>query len=102
MDELCYEHTCPYWAEWSAVFVQKQHNPCAPPLYSPDLALSDFFVSQMKKVLKGKSFAHVEEVKQKMAKEWKLMNSKTEHWKKILIGVLHQGKYFEGDWSLNM
>ena len=32
--------------------------------YSPNLAPSDFFVSSMKKVLKGKYFADVEEVKQ--------------------------------------
>ena len=40
------------------------------PPYSPDLALSDFlFVCfpRWKKVLKGKHFANVEEVQQKMA-----------------------------------
>ena len=39
------------------------------PPYSLDITLSNFFLfPQMKKVLKGKHFAHVEEVKQKMAK----------------------------------
>ena len=39
------------------------------PVYSPSLSLSNFFCffPQMKKVLKGKCFADVEEVKQKMA-----------------------------------
>ena len=37
------------------------------PLYSPNLALRDFFLPWMKKVLKGKHFNDVEEMKQKMA-----------------------------------
>ena len=49
----------------------------------------------MKKVLKGKHFADVEEVKQKMAeaiKGTKIDKFKTcfEQWKNISIGVLHQ------------
>ena len=47
-------------------------NGTANPLYSPDLALSNFFLFPwMKKVLKGKCFAGVEEVKQKMAEALK-------------------------------
>ena len=42
------------------------------PLYSPDVAPSNFFLFPwMKKVLKGKHFANVEEVKQKMAETLK-------------------------------
>ena len=42
------------------------------PPYSPTLSLSDFFFFPwMKKVLKGKRFANVEEVKQKMAEALK-------------------------------
>ena len=55
---------------------------------------SNFF-PQMKKVLKGKHFAYVEEVKQKMAevlKGIKIDEFKNcfEQWKNVLIGVLHQ------------
>ena len=42
------------------------------PPYLPYLSLSDFFLFVwMKKVLKGKHFANVEEVKQKMAEKVK-------------------------------
>ena len=43
------------------------------PPYSPNLSLSDFFFlfPQMKKVLKGKHFADVEEVRQKVAEALK-------------------------------
>ena len=43
------------------------------PPYSPDLAPSDIFClfPQMKKVLKGKHFAHMEVVKQKIAEALK-------------------------------
>ena len=40
--------------------------------YSPDLTLRDYFLfPQVKKVLKGKRFVDVEEVKQKMAEALK-------------------------------
>ena len=70
---MIYEHTCPYHAECSAVFDQK----CMTSSYSPDLFPSSFVVtffaavSWMKKVLKGKHFADMEEVKQKMAESIK-------------------------------
>ena len=42
------------------------------PPYSPDVTLSNFFLFPwMKKVLKGKSFADVEEIKQKTAEALK-------------------------------
>ena len=51
----------------------------------------------MKKVLKGKCFADVEEVNQKKKKAEALKGIKIdefktifEHWKKVLIGILHQ------------
>ena len=49
----------------------------------------------MKKVLKGKCFVDVEEVKQKMAEAPKGINiyefkNCSEQWEKVSIGVLHQ------------
>ena len=56
----------------------------------------------MKKVLKGKHFADVEEVKQETAEALKvikiLTSSKTEKWKKRLDRFIAlNGEYFEGD-----
>ena len=69
---VIYEHTCPHCAECSAVFDQKQHDPHAHPLCSPDLTPSDFFwFPQMKKVLKGKRFTYLEEVKQENGRNTK-------------------------------
>ena len=78
-------HTAPSVQHFLA---EKQHNPCAHSPFSPDLAPSDFILfSWMKKVLKGKCFVDVEEVKQKMAealKGIKIKNFKNcfEQWKK--------------------
>ena len=49
----------------------------------------------MRKVLKGKYFTDVEEVKQKTAEALKGIKidefkNRFEHWKNILIGVFHQ------------
>ena len=71
-------------------------TPVPHPPYSLDLAPRDFFfLSPMEKVLKGKCFANVEEVKQKTAETLrgiKIDESKTilSSGKNILIGVLHQ------------
>ena len=49
-------------------------TPMPHPLHSPNLTLSNFFFclfSWMKKVLKGKHFADVEEVKQNLVEELK-------------------------------
>ena len=78
--------------------------------YSPNLAPpSDFFlIYQMKKVLKGKCFADVEEVKQKTTEALtgiKINKSKHcfEQWKKCLDRcIASKGEYFEGDQSWNM
>ena len=76
--------------------------------YSLNLTLSDFFfVSQMKKVLKGKHFVNMEEVKQKMAealKGIKSLSSKTvlSSGKNVLIRILHQMESTLKVTSLNM
>ena len=77
--------------------------------YSPDLASGDFFLfPQMKKVLKGKHFANVEEVKQKTAEALKYikigkLKNYCEQWEKCLHRcIASNGEYFEGDRSVNM
>ena len=105
---VIYKHTCPHRAEYSAVFGQKRHDPCAPP-YLPNLSPSNFFFwfLRMKKVLKGKCFADVEEVKPKTTevlkgikidkfKNFWAMKKRLDRW------IASNGEYFEGDWSLNM
>ena len=67
-----------------------------------------FLFPRMKKVLKGKHFANVEEVKQKVAEALKgnrIDECKNcfEQWEKCLNGyIASNGECFEGDWSLNM
>ena len=83
------ECACSNRTECSAVFDQKCHDPCAHPPHSPDLALSDtLFVSPLKKVLKGKCFANVEEMKQKTAEQKGIKIDKSKNcfqqWKKHL------------------
>ena len=69
-------------------------TPMPHPPYSPNLAPDDFFCFPwLKKFLKGKRLANVEEVKQKMVevlKGIKIDKFKNcfQQWKKI--GVLHQ------------
>ena len=65
---MIYECICLHHAECSA-FDQKWHDPRAPPsLFTQSHPLETFSLFPlMKKVLKKKSFADVEEVKQKMA-----------------------------------
>ena len=86
-------HECTTTAECSAVFDQKQHDhpPASPYLFTRTF----FFVFWMKKVLKGKCFANVEELKQKTAealKGVKIDEFKNcfVQWTEVLIGVLHQ------------
>ena len=59
---VIYEDTCPQHTECSAVFAQKWHDPVPLSPYSPGPFV---FISLMRKVLKQKSFSHVQEVKQK-------------------------------------
>ena len=67
-----------------------------------------FLFPRMKKVLKGKYIADMEEVKQKMAEALKVIKINkfkncTEQWKKYLDRcIASNGEYFEGEWSLNM
>ena len=81
-------------------------TPVPHPPYSPNLAPDDFFcVPWLKKFLKGKRLANVEEVKQKMAEALKgIKINEFKNWKKkILIGILHHMEsVFEGDQNLNM
>ena len=84
-------------------------TPVPHPPYSPYLALSNFFfVSLDENVLKGRCFANMEDVKQKMAealKGFKIDKSKNcfEQWKKSLRRcIVSDGENFEGDLSLNM
>ena len=80
-------------------------TPVPPPPNSPDLTQGTFFVSRMKSVLKGKQFAHVEEVKQKPAealKGFKIHKFKNcfEWWKNCLDRCIDSnGEYLEGDQS---
>ena len=91
---MIYQHTYPHLhTECSAVFDQNWHDPRAPPSRT-------FFVSQMKKVLKGKHFADVREVKQKLAEALKGCFGQ---WEKHLNRCsASDGEYLEGDLSLNM
>ena len=67
-----------------------------------------FYLPWMKKIIKGKCFTNVEEVKQKMAEGLegiKINKFKNclEQWKKHLDScIASNGEYFEGDRSLNM
>ena len=73
-------------------------TPISHPSYSLDVASSNFFFISLdeKKVLRGKHFANVEEVNQKMTEMLKVIKidefkNYFEQWKKnILMGVLHQ------------
>ena len=86
----------PHWVHISAVSDPKWHETNAPPSYSPDLTQSNyFFVPSIKKILKGKCFANVKEVKQNTPEA--LKGIKIDEFKNCLssgknvsIGVLHQ------------
>ena len=77
--------------------------PMPPRPYSPDLFPSHFFLfPEMEEVLKGKHFADVEEVKQKMAEAQKAMkidesNTVWSSRNNIPIGVLH---HMERTWKV--
>ena len=79
-----FQSVCPFHGGWfSSVpahtslsvqqfLIQNSMAPVPHPPFSSSLALSNFFfVSLMKKVLKGKHFAYVEKVKQKIAEDTK-------------------------------
>ena len=98
-------HDIAFWGTWFCLVYEGEPHP----LYLPDLTQSDIFLfPQMKKVLKGKHFANVEEVKQKMTEALKgikidKFKNCFEQWKKRLNRcIASNGEYFESDWSLNM
>ena len=70
---VIYKHTCLHCTECAAVFDPKRHHPCAThSLFTRSCPECDFFgFPWVKKVLKGKCFANVEEVKQKTAESLK-------------------------------
>ena len=85
-------------------------TPMPHPSYSADLTVSSFLFCLfpgMKKVLKGKHFADVEEVKQKTIEAPKGINiDKFKNFWAVEKSLDRcfgpDGEYFEGDWSLNM
>ena len=80
-------------------------TPMPHPLYLPNLAPSDFFLFPwVKKVLKGKRFANVKEVKQKNSRSTKRhqkinkFKNCFEQWKKCLkMCIASNGEDFESD-----
>jgi len=84
-------------------------TPLTHPPYSPDLAPCDFFLfPRMKKVLKGKRFADVEEVKKKTTEALNGISLQEfqncfVQWKTRLDRcIASHGEYFEGDKSVDM
>nr|CAH7754411.1 unnamed protein product [Callosobruchus chinensis] len=82
-------------------------TPIVHPPYLPDLAPCDFFLfPRLKKDMKGKRFASVEEVKQKSLEGLKNIpksefKKRFEQWKNRLEKcVVIKGEYFEGDQNL--
>ena len=81
--------------------------PVPHPPYLPDLAPINFFfcIPWIKRVLKGKCFADLEEIKQKMAEALKgikigKFKKCFEQWKKKHFDrcIASNGEYFEGDY----
>ena len=84
-------------------------TPLTHPPYSPDLAPCDFFLfPRMKKALKGKRFADIEEVQKKTTESLKAITSQEfqncfQQWKTRLDKcIASNGEYFEGDKTVNM
>ena len=103
---MFYGCTHPHCDEFST---KKCHDPRDPPfIFTGSHPERLVFVSRDEKVLKGKRFADVEEVKQKMAearKDGKIdgLKRRFEQRNKALDGSLaSSGGHFEGDPSLNM
>ena len=104
---MIYKRTCPHQAECSAIFDQELHDSYAPPsLFTQSCSerLFCLFVFPVKKLLEGKYFAYVEELKPKTADT--LQGIQTEQFKNYLssgknisVGVLTKsnGEYLEGD-----
>ena len=110
MGDLSVHLPTPHWV-FSSFWLKNGMTPVPYVPYSPDLALSDFFLfPRMKKVLKGgKRFANVEEVKQKTAEA--LTRHQNQWIQKLFWAggkcldtkcIASNGVCFEGNWSLNM
>ena len=102
---VIYEHTCPHCAECSAVFYQKQNDPCASPSLFIQFHLQGliFLFPWIKNVLKGKRFAGIEGVETKTAgalRGIKIHEFKKyfEQWDKCLDRQsVSNREYFEGE-----
>ena len=100
---VIYKRTCPHCTECSAVFDQKWHDPDALPSPFTRLHPERLFVFPwMKKALKGKHFANVEEVKQKMAEALEgikinELKNRSEQWEKHLDRcIASNGGFLQG------
>ena len=79
------------------------------PPYSPALAWGDFFLFPRWKVLKAEHFDNAEEVGKKKTMAEALQGIRIDEFKNFRAVekslrrcIASNGKYFEGDWSLNM
>ena len=84
-------------AECSAVFDQKQHDLCAPPSYSPDLAPGSFFVllvSRDEKSPQRETYCQcgIGETKNGRSTKRHISDFKNcfEQWKNVSMAILHQ------------
>lgn len=86
-------------------FLAKHNTVMLPqPPYSPDMAPCDFFLfPKIKKSMKGRRFASIEEIKEESLKQLKTVSSSEfqkcfEDWKKRWHKcIISEGDYFEGD-----
>ncbi len=93
-----------HWADIVINFLQATGTNILPhPKYSPDLALSDFFLfNRMKKNMWGHTFNNVEELQQHIdfkisqVANWEFTHTIRESWiKRLELCVQHEGNYFE-------
>ena len=93
---VIYEHPCPHCAECSAVVIQKQHDPCAPPsLFIRTCTEWLFFCFLGWKSPQREMFCWCGRGETKNSRSTKRhQNQKfknfSEQWKKVLVVVLHQ------------
>ena len=107
--ETCGSKICPETAEFRPKFFSEflaKHNTVMMPQppYSPDMAPCDFFLfPKMKKSMKGRHFASIEEIKEESLRQLKAISSSEfqkcfndwkKRWHKCIIS---EGDYFEGD-----
>ena len=116
-----FQRVCPFHEGWfsrapahttlsAQQYLTQNHMTLVPhPPYSCHLTPGDFFLFSMrKKVLKGKCFANVEEVKSKTAEAPKNHQNRwvqTLFWavdRNLARRIALNGEPLEGDWSINM